>query len=70
MQRSAVPTATLHARRGRGLAARGSQPLSNRQAQGQSAPRRRPRARDSGSTHPVAAAMLPQLQRHVKWGVS
>lgn len=32
-RRSALPTASLHARRGRGLAARGSHPLSNRQAQ-------------------------------------
>lgn len=49
---------------------RGSQPLSNRQAQGPPAPRRRPRARDSGSTHPVAAALLPQLQRRKSGALS
>lgn len=44
---------------------RGSQPLSSREAQAP-APRRHARAGDSNSTHPVAAAMLARLQRHVK----
>lgn len=62
----ARPAATQRGQQGHGPAAG----LSPTLQPGGPAPRREARARDSSSTHPVAAAMLSRLLRHVKCGVS
>lgn len=59
--RSALPAATQHDQPGRGPPAGAISPETQAPS-----PRRRPTARDASSTHPVAAAMFAQSQRHVK----